>query len=87
MSLKPSEMYFRKTSPKHSMVKKHWRHFLKTNIKVKNRDALEAKMADVFGEKIKELSTDLQQILMDDMVTAFENRINVLNRARTENAF
>jgi len=44
-------------------------------------------MADVFGEKIKELSTDLQQILIDDMVTAFENRINVLNRARTESAF
>ena len=60
---------------------------MKTNIKVKNRDVLEAKMADVFGEKIKELSTDLQQILMDDMVTAFENRINVLNRARTESAF
>ena len=60
---------------------------MKTNITVKNRDALEAKMADVFGEKIKELSTVLQQILMDDMVTAFENRLNVLNRARTENAF
>ena len=60
---------------------------MKTNITVKNRDALEAKMADVFGEKIKELSTVLQQILRDDMVTAFENRINVLNRAQTENAF
>ena len=54
---------------------------------VKNRDALEAKMADVFSEKIKTLSTDLQQILIDDMVTAFENRLNVLNRARDEGAF
>lgn len=54
---------------------------------VKNRDALEAKMADVFSEKIKTLSTDLQQILIDDMVTAFENRLNVLNRARDEDAF
>jgi hypothetical protein len=44
-------------------------------------------MADVFNEKIVELSTDLQQILIDDMVTAFENRINVLNRAQMENPY
>jgi len=46
-----------------------------------NRKELEAKMATVFGEKIKALSTELQKILLDDMVTAFENRLNVLNRA------
>jgi hypothetical protein len=57
---------------------------LKTNIKVKNRDALEAKMFDVFGEKIKELSTELQQILIDDMVTAFQNRLPVFYRANAE---
>jgi hypothetical protein len=55
---------------------------LKTNISLENRDELEAKMATVFGEKIKELSTELQQILIDDMVTAFENRLNVLNKAK-----
>ena len=60
---------------------------MKVTAKVKSRDALEAKMADVFGEKIKTLSTDLQQILIDDMVTAFENRLNVLNRAHDEGAF
>jgi hypothetical protein len=38
-------------------------------------------MASVFGEKLKELSTELQKILLDDMVTAFENRLKVLNRA------
>ena len=47
---------------------------------VKSRDELEAKMVAVFDEQIKELSTELQQILIDDMVTAFQNRINVLNR-------
>jgi hypothetical protein len=47
----------------------------------KCRDELEAKMATIFGEEIKELPTELQQILIDDMVTAFENRLNVLNRA------
>ena len=47
----------------------------------KDRKELEAKMASVFGKKIKKLSTELQKILLDDMVTAFENRLNVLNRA------
>jgi hypothetical protein len=56
---------------------------LKTSIQIENRNELEAKMASVFGEKIKELSTELQQILIDDMVTAFENRLNVLNKAKT----
>jgi hypothetical protein len=56
---------------------------MKTSIQIENRNELEAKMASVFGEKIKELSTELQQILIDDMVTAFENRLNVLNKAKT----
>jgi hypothetical protein len=47
---------------------------------IESRKELEAKMGTVFGEKIKELSTELQKILLDDMVTAFENRLNVLNR-------
>jgi hypothetical protein len=55
---------------------------LNQNLMYKCRDELEAKMATIFGEEIKELSTELQQILIDDMVTAFENRLNVLNRAK-----
>jgi hypothetical protein len=50
-------------------------------IALKGRKELEAKMATVFGEKIGKLSTELQRILLDDMVTAFENRLKVLNRA------
>ena len=57
---------------------------MKQQIAVKSRKELEAKMATVFGEKIKELSTELQRILLDDMVTAFENRLNVLNRANAK---
>jgi hypothetical protein len=60
---------------------------VKVTVKVKNREELETKMADVFSEKMKTLSTDLQQILLDDMVTAFENRLNVLTRAYDEGAF
>ena len=54
---------------------------MKQQVVFKSRKELEDKMASVFGEKIQELSTDLQKILLDDMVTAFENRLNVLNRA------
>jgi len=54
---------------------------LKQKVAVKNRKELENKMVSVFGIKIKRFSTDLQRILIDDMVTAFENRLNVLNRA------
>ncbi len=48
---------------------------------VKNRKELEAKLANVFQEKINGLSTELREILLDDMITAFENRLNVLNNA------
>jgi hypothetical protein len=53
----------------------------------KERKELEAKLANVFQEKINGLSTELREILIDDMVTAFENRLNVLNRAsrKTDN--
>ena len=54
---------------------------MKREITLKSRRALEVKMASVFGEKLKELSTELQEILVDDMVTAFENRLKVLNLA------
>jgi hypothetical protein len=47
----------------------------------KNRKELEAKLANVFDEEINSLSTELREILLDDMVTAFENRLNVLSNS------
>ena len=47
----------------------------------KDRKEIEAKLANVFDEEINGLSTELREILLDDMVTAFENRLNVLNKA------
>jgi hypothetical protein len=47
----------------------------------KERKELESKLANVFDDEINSLSTELRQILLDDMVTAFENRLNVLNNA------
>ena len=49
----------------------------------KERSELRLKMATVFSEKLQMLSTELQQLLLDDLVTAFENRLKVLNRAQS----
>jgi hypothetical protein len=44
----------------------------------RDRKDLEAKLATVFDSEMNLLSTELREILIDDMVTAFENRLNVL---------
>jgi tRNA C32,U32 (ribose-2'-O)-methylase TrmJ len=61
--------------------------YVKQPIINKDRKELEAKMATLFGENIKGLSTELQEILLDDMVTAFENRLNVLNIAHAKGSY
>jgi hypothetical protein len=53
----------------------------------KERRELQARMAKVFNPKIKGLSTELQKILLDDLVTAFQNRINVLIRAQAKRSY
>jgi len=55
---------------------------LNQQLTVKSRKELEAKMAMVFGEKITGLSRELQEILFDDMVTAFEDRLVVFKRVQ-----
>ncbi len=55
---------------------------MKERLTFKRREELEAKMAGVFKENIGMLSTELQRILVDDLVTAFQNRIKVLIRAQ-----
>jgi hypothetical protein len=52
-----------------------------TEIAEKDRKEMEAKLDTVFHDKLCGLTTELREILLDDMVTAFENRLNVLNRA------
>jgi hypothetical protein len=60
---------------------------LKQSLTPKQRKVLEAKMTKVFKENVKELSTELQKILLDDLVTAFQNRINVLIRAQEKTSY
>jgi hypothetical protein len=60
---------------------------LKKSLTLKQRKELEAKMAKALKEDVKGLSAELQRILVDDLVTAFQNRINVLIRAQTKRSY
>ena len=45
------------------------------------RKELKTEITKAFGAKIEKFLTELQRILIDDMITAFENRLNLLKRA------
>lgn len=60
---------------------------MKTTMTLKQRKDLEAKMAKALKQNTKCLSTELQKILLDDLVTAFQNRINVLMRAQAKRSY
>jgi hypothetical protein len=51
---------------------------LKQQMIQKGRKELEMKLTSAFGGEINGLSAELRDILIDDMVTAFENRLKVL---------
>lgn len=40
-------------------------------------ERLESKMREVFEDEMKKLSEDMQDVLVDDLVTAFLNRIGL----------
>jgi hypothetical protein len=56
---------------------------LRQDISLKNRKALATKMARVFNENITMLSKEMQEILVDDLVTAFLSRLDVLTRVKS----
>ena len=60
---------------------------MNNQVSIELRIELEKKIKQVFSSKIKELSTELQRILIDDMVTAFENRLKVLKMVKIVNGF
>jgi hypothetical protein len=57
---------------------------LRKDLTLKQRREIKAKMAEALKENIKGLSTDFQKILIEDLVTAFQNRINVLMRVQAK---
>jgi hypothetical protein len=60
---------------------------LRQSLTLKQRRDLSTKMFKVFKQDIKGLSAELQEILLDDLVTAFQNRINVLIRAQQKRSY
>jgi hypothetical protein len=60
---------------------------LKKTLTLKERKELQTKMNEVFKRNIKDLSAELQGILVDDLVTAFQNRMNVLIRAQAKKSY
>jgi hypothetical protein len=60
---------------------------LKKTLTLKERNELQKKMAKVFKRNIKGLPAELQRILLDDLVTAFQNRMNVLIRAQAKRSY
>ena len=54
-------------------------------ISTEEKKEITSKLAVAFGKEIKNLSKENQEILLDDMVTAFQNRIAVFNRLNAKN--
>jgi hypothetical protein len=57
-------------------------HMRKT--KITNRKVLKSKMAEALNDEIKTLPADLKEILVDDLVTAFQNRVKVVREASSD---
>jgi hypothetical protein len=48
------------------------------------RKALKNKMAEALNDDIKTLSAGMKDLLLDDLITAFESRVKVLNQAQSK---
>jgi hypothetical protein len=48
-----------------------------------SRKALKSKITKALNNEIKTLPTEMQEILADDLVTAFQNRIKIIKQATT----
>ena len=49
---------------------------------ITKRKVLKNKMAEVLNTNIETLSSEMKDILLDDLITAFENRLKVLNQSQ-----
>jgi hypothetical protein len=54
---------------------------LRQNTSSKQRKTLATKIGKILEQDTKMLSKEMQEVLMDDLVTAFLNRLDILKRA------
>ena len=52
------------------------------NQEIRRRKELKIKMAQAFGNEIQILQKETQSFLLDDLVTAFDNRLKVLQKSQ-----
>ena len=55
---------------------------VKQSISIERRKELEHKMSTIFENDMESVSIGFRRILADDLVSAFESRIYVLNQAQ-----
>jgi hypothetical protein len=48
----------------------------------RRRKELRIKMTQVFDDELQSLSKEMRSILLDDLITAFENRLKVFQKHR-----
>jgi hypothetical protein len=53
---------------------------MNSKLSLKNRKVLQAKLAGVFNDELQSLSGAYREILLDDLISAFQNRFEVLSR-------
>jgi hypothetical protein len=53
----------------------------------KKRAAMKNKISKALGEDLKCLPVEMRNIFLDDLITAFENRLLVLNKAQSNLQF
>jgi hypothetical protein len=58
-----------------------------TSTSAKKRKQLQIKMATVFENCIAPFSSEYRQILVDDLVSAFESRMHALSQAQSNLTF
>ncbi len=55
---------------------------MKSKLNLKTRKRLQDKLSAVFNDELQTLSCEYREILLDDLVSAFENRFQVLVRVQ-----
>ena len=53
---------------------------MKNALLTENREKLQKTMMKSLGKEVQQLNPDFQLILIDDMITAFYNRLNVMKK-------
>ncbi len=52
------------------------------NLKIQRRKELRIKMAQVFNDEMQILPSEMRNIVLDDLITAFENRLRALQKCQ-----